>query len=424
MSYYENSQWSAGGQTTWEHQTPPARSGASSTVPREEAAAFVSQIEEVEKAIDNLVKSGKMFTVPGRHNHNRMPSGPGSRPHSVGGFEDARGPHQGSNLSNFYANQRHQSSRGSNEAEQMMQAKRRMAAQRERELRNYHQEQQYNRTAVLSDMNSYNKPDRTLSPGSNMSEDERRELIARQRSALYGEGQFSEGGAYVDETGAVRPGPPTHHVVPSAASGLRGPSPLAYEYGRTPSSNQGDAQSQQQQQAQGPGAPEGSQAAMVAANDRSRANSNASPLSNAGSRAAFDAPPSQSQQSQQGGAPITRASTSSPNGSPSSNKQSAGGAAVAPIGTRPSGAGSPSNPALANKQRSTTPLPSPLSHGYSASSTGNGDDKSGNVGSSNTPQSATAGPESGNVGISGWGGRPGVWGNKSGLGSVQASVWG
>ncbi|EJT70973.1 hypothetical protein, variant [Gaeumannomyces tritici R3-111a-1] len=392
MSYYENSQWSAGGQTTWEHQTPPARSGASSTVPREEAAAFVSQIEEVEKAIDNLVKSGKMFTVPGRHNHNRMPSGPSSRPHSVGGFEDARGPHQGSNLSNFYANQRHQSSRGSNEAEQMMQAKRRMAAQRERELRNYHQEQQYNRTAVLSDMSSYNKPDRTLSPGSNMSEDERRELIARQRSALYGEG-------------------------------LRGPSPLAYEYGRTPSSNQGDAQSQQQQP-QGPGAPEGSQAAMVAANDRSRANSNASPLSNAGSRAAFDAPPPQSQQSQQGGAPITRASTSSPNGSPSNNKQSAGGAAVAPIGTRPSGAGSPSNPALANKQRSTTPLPSPLSHGYSASSTGNGDDKSGNVGSSNTPQSATAGPESGNVGISGWGGRPGVWGNKSGLGSVQASVWG
>lgn len=28
----------------------------------------------------------------------------------------------------------------------MMQAKRRMAAQRERELRNYHQEQQYNRS--------------------------------------------------------------------------------------------------------------------------------------------------------------------------------------------------------------------------------------------------------------------------------------
>lgn len=52
--------------------------------------------------------------------------------------------HSGSNLQNFYANQRHQSR--PNEAEQMMQAKRRMAAQRERELRNYHQEQQYNRS--------------------------------------------------------------------------------------------------------------------------------------------------------------------------------------------------------------------------------------------------------------------------------------
>ena len=60
-------------------------------------------------------------------------------------FGDARGAHQ-SNLQNFYASQRHQSSRGSNEAEQVIQAKRRMAAQRERELRNYHQEQQYNRS--------------------------------------------------------------------------------------------------------------------------------------------------------------------------------------------------------------------------------------------------------------------------------------
>ena len=71
-------------------------------------------------------------------------AGPGPRPHSAADYGDARGPP--SNLQNFYANQRHQSSRGSNEAEQMLQAKRRMAAQRERELRNYHQEQQYNRS--------------------------------------------------------------------------------------------------------------------------------------------------------------------------------------------------------------------------------------------------------------------------------------
>lgn len=63
--------------------------------------------------------------------------------HSIGDYDQMRS-HSGSNLQNFYANQRHQSR--PNEAEQMMQAKRRMAAQRERELRNYHQEQQYNRS--------------------------------------------------------------------------------------------------------------------------------------------------------------------------------------------------------------------------------------------------------------------------------------
>jgi len=49
------------------------------------------------------------------------------------------------NQQTFYAAQRYQGR--PSEADQMMQAKRRMAAQRERELRNYHQEQQYNRSA-------------------------------------------------------------------------------------------------------------------------------------------------------------------------------------------------------------------------------------------------------------------------------------
>ena len=52
---------------------------------------------------------------------------------------------QGSGLQMFYQNQRRP-----NEAEQMAQAKRRMAAQRERELRNYHQEQQHNRSKLFS----------------------------------------------------------------------------------------------------------------------------------------------------------------------------------------------------------------------------------------------------------------------------------
>jgi len=67
------------------------------------------------------------------------------RHHSVSEFGGSERSFSASNLQNFYATQRHQPSRAS-EAEQVMQAKRRMAAQRERELRNYHQEQQYNRS--------------------------------------------------------------------------------------------------------------------------------------------------------------------------------------------------------------------------------------------------------------------------------------
>lgn len=72
--------------------------------------------------------------------------GPPPRHHSVNEFDPMRS-HSASNLQNFYANQRYQPR--PSEAEQMMQAKRRMAAQRERELRNYHQEQQYNRSGLL-----------------------------------------------------------------------------------------------------------------------------------------------------------------------------------------------------------------------------------------------------------------------------------
>ena len=70
-------------------------------------------------------------------------SGISQHRHSIGEYDQIR-PHSGSNLQSFYANQRHQPR--PSEAEQMLQAKRRMAAQRERELRNYHQEQQYNRS--------------------------------------------------------------------------------------------------------------------------------------------------------------------------------------------------------------------------------------------------------------------------------------
>ncbi|KAF3014293.1 hypothetical protein E8E14_011953 [Neopestalotiopsis sp. 37M] len=389
--YYGDSQWLGGagagagagaGQPTWDHQTPPpARSGASSTHPREreESAAFSQQIEEVDRAIDNLVKSGKMFGGNGPR-HGRGASGPGSQ------FGDARvssgsGGGHGPGLQNFYASQRHQSSRGSNEAEQMMQAKRRMAAQRERDLRNYHQEQQYNRT-VLAEMSYPGKPERALSPSSNsnsnsnsnlLSEDDRRDLITRQRNALYGEAPFESGG-YVDENGAARPGVPGLSTGPSSH---RGPSPLAYDYSR--------------------GGPD--------ARRESAGSRNASPQSNpSNNKGPFDGAIHQA----------NRTSNSSPGGSPPRQGAPGQPGAVAPIGTRPSVSG-PSNPAF-NKQRSTTPLPSPLSQGFNASSSS----ETAGLTSSAPSNPSSAAPDSYN----GWGSRSGVWGKQSSSLGVQASVWG
>lgn len=220
------------------------------------------------------------------------------------------------------------------------------------------------------------KPDRTSSPGNSVSEDERRDLIARQRSALYGEGSFGENGGYVDETGAVRPGAPGLSTGPSSH---RGPSPLAYDYSR--------------------GAPEG------VASREGPGSRNASPQSNpSNSKGPFDHAIQQA----------NRTSTSSPGGSPPrQGLPGQSGNTVAPIGTRPS-VSQASNPAL--NKRSTTPLPSPLSQGFNASGNENGSNMS--SGAPSNPSSAA------HDGYNGWGSRSGVWGKQSsGLG-VQASVWG
>lgn len=134
-------------------------------------------LTEIDRALDNLNKSGKLFNTPLRRESIPMVGAPRPFPefgnmskslnknrtkangrcsdprlsgmaqrHSIGDYDPLRSQ-SGSNLQNYYANQRHQVR--PNEAEQMMQAKRRMAAQRERELRNYHQEQQYNRSSSL-----------------------------------------------------------------------------------------------------------------------------------------------------------------------------------------------------------------------------------------------------------------------------------
>lgn len=245
-----------------------------------------------------------------------------------------------------------------------------------------------------------------------MSEDERRELIARQRSALYGEGPFAESGNFSDEAGGPRAslsGPPG-----GGPPGLRGHSPLAYEYGRSPPAHPDAAGAQ-------PSAEGATGSQSAGPNQRSRANSNASPQSNPPSnKGVFDAAAQQS----------SRTSASSPGGSPpraggAPSGKAGQGTAVAPIGTRPSVTSAPSNPAL--NKRSTTPLPSPLSQGYSAAP-GGGDDSTGAAavgGSSRAPSNPSSATTEGpaGVGLSGWGGRSGTWGSKSGLG-VQASVWG
>lgn len=238
--------------------------------------------------------------------------------------------------------------------------------------------------AIFTETSHTGKPDRNLSPNS-LSEDDRRELISRQRNALYGDTPFSENGGLVEESVAGRSAAPG---LPAGPSSHRGPSPLTYDYAR------------------GPG--QVSDVQVPAPGDRSRTD-NASPQSNP--------PTNMSIFDNTVGQQVSRTSNSSPGGSPPqdgapSGKAAQSGSTVAPIGTRPS-AHQPSNPTL--NKRSTTPLPSPLSHGFVASS--NADENmqsSATSGGQSNPSSAA--PD----GYNGWGNR---WGNKSGLG-VQASVWG
>lgn len=235
------------------------------------------------------------------------------------------------------------------------------------------------------------KPDRTLSPGG-MSEDARRELIARQRSALYGEGPFGDSGGYIDETGTPRSGIPGHHGGPSS---LRGPSPLAVDYGRSLPGHS-DAGPQ----------PSNADAAMGTNQQHlSRTSSNASPQSNPpGARGPLEGTAAHQ---------ANRTSNSSPGGgSPQNGKPT--GKTVAPIGTRPSVSSTqgPTNPALS--RQSTTPLPSPLNHGYSAPGNNEGNNQNTSGGQSNNVASTE-----GTTGLGNWGQRGGPWGSKA-----QTSVWG
>jgi hypothetical protein len=325
-----------------------------------------------------------------------MSSGmPPQRHHSVSDFDPSRA-HSGSALQGFYASQRFQGRQS--EPEQMMQAKRRMAAQRERELRNYHQEQQYNRS-LLSEM-SGSKSERSSSPAA-MSEESRRELIARQHRALYGNESpaFFPLGSLGDDAHSTRADNPNSATPTSSSGGVRGASPRAVD-------PFGLGQSQPDGLVQG-GAPSAGRQSPA------RANSTRSPSSGANaSYGLYD-----------GNVEQSTTSTSSPGGaeSPSSrqlsSKPSAAIGSVGPIGSRPSqpATSQATNPAL--NKRSTTPLPSPLGLGFTPSESAAVNERSASATSNHANVNSKE-----NAFASGWGTNSGVWGSKN-LG-VQASVWG
>jgi len=94
------------------------------------------------------VRAARYVCTATRHRGHRLTGtdsryGGQQRHHSVSEYDGMRS-HSASNAQGFYQNQRF--APRPNDADQMAQAKRRMAAQRERELRNYHQEQQYHRS--------------------------------------------------------------------------------------------------------------------------------------------------------------------------------------------------------------------------------------------------------------------------------------
>jgi len=381
MSFYEPQGWQAPArQPSWEQPPPPSRSGASSTSQREDGNAFAIQFEEVDRAIDNLIKSGKFYPPgPRRESMPMMAMGRGGGHagefghrmhggrHSVSDFDPSRG--SVSNMQNFYANQRYQGRHG--EPDQMMQAKRRMAAQRERELRNYHQEQQYNRS-VVAEMAS-NQSDRSMSP-STLSEEGRRDLIARQHRALYGESSGMLSPSFGEEGQRDQAG----NITGPIGAGPRGPSPRAQDSFGAP----------------GQGVP------GEAGQDQSRAEKTTSPP--------IQQPP--------GFGSFEGNTTTPPTGedgphsrqlSKSTTAPLTGG--MAPIGSRPNPQNQPMN------KRTTSPLPSTLSYGFNAGDQGNERSNSSNS-NSNAPKEG-----SNNAGMGAWGTGSGVWGsNKIGA----TSVWG
>jgi len=215
-----------------------------------------------------------------------------------------------------------------------------------------------------------------------MSEDERRELIARQHRALYG-----------DSASLYNSNNPTSSQDVRVSAAGRGQSPLAFDpFGlQTPTSGESSVQMP----------PRGDKDAAGGAQE-ARANQSSPSSNQAPNFGLFD----NAQQA-------SRTSNSSPGESPPRQGPKANGSGVAPIGTRPTAnqgqqAGAP------HGKRATTPLPSPLSFNhYNANEQAN----------ANSTTSASLNPSSTTTdkGVGMW--NKGPWSNAPSQG-VQASVWG
>ena len=255
---------------------------------------------------------------------------------------------------------------------------------------------------MITESSTQGKTERSISPNA-MNEEDRRELIARQHRALYGNdsSSFYERESISDKH---TPRPVTQATGASGAGvGGRGPSPRAFnsfsmnaEQGPNGVTSHNCHYNINEQNSAKDPSPKPQQ-------QRSRANSTSSPASNNQNFNLFENAAQQS----------SRTSTSSPGGSPPRQTK----APTAPIGTRPAQAQAV-NPNL--NKRSTTPLPSPLSYGFAPTehiTTSSGINERSTSAASNP---AASGKETGmNMN---WGSSSGVWG-KNPLG-VPASVWG
>ena len=240
-----------------------------------------------------------------------------------------------------------------------------------------------------------------MSP-STLSEEGRRELIARQHRALYGNetaaGGFAPQGGYSDDGNTQRD--PSSGGPPSSAGGMRGNSPRGMDpFGMGQSATQG-----------GP-TDNNAQDTSNASQEPGRGNNVASPATGTapGNFTSFEST------SQQAGKPSTSpAGGESPTRQVTKSTTAPIGSGMGPIGSRPQPLQS-QNAGL--NKRTTSPLPSSLSYNFGPSEQNNLNSERAGSSNSNT----NTHKENSNPSMGAWGTGSGVWGsNKIGA----TSVWG